>query len=346
MNKTNFGSLSIIQSWIIAHIEMVGSASPPYCNEEFKHQTALSSISDEEFSRLIETPKFTTKQRIFQVVCFFVFLGPIRILLAAVTFISGCSIINVIKFCQRRVGYESRFMKRLCLAIAQFSFFFINLGLGIVWYRTKGKMDKKARIVICNHTALIDPFITLVTTPITPVIKKEVSKIGFLTHVLENVDPIFVRRDIACGQTKMIIDRANDPVLFPVLIYPEGTISGGDYILKFRHGAFITDYTIQPIAMRYVMPFVPKGWNYYTWKKASIWQHLWSMVSMPPSFVEITYLDPISKPVEGEGDVEKLAVYAQLKISNYLGLKATDRTTHQLYEHRAQLKKLADSCAE
>lgn len=325
-----------------------GSASPPYSTRH-KEQTELTSLTDEEFKSIREDPVYTWYMKAFKVFCFIVFLGPLRIICGIIGFGICGAIVNGIMWIDMHVfnNYNLEAVKKFCRKIGRLGFYFINFGMGIVYYNVKGTFDPEARFFISNHTALIDPFVFMIFAYYTPVIKIEVHQVKFLNIILEDVvNCVYVERDKHKGQAQTIVDRANNSLCDPVLIYPEGTISGGDFMLKFHKTPFLTEYKVQPVAMRYVSPLVPNGWNMYGWKKATLWQHLWNMLSMPPSYVTLDILPAMTKAVDGEGDPEKFAAKAELAIANHLGLRATDRSSHEIYLVKSQEKAAAKAKTE
>lgn len=42
----------------------------------------------------------------------------------------------------------------------------------------------------------------------------------------------------------------------PLIIYPEGCTSNGDYLLQFKKGAFVGESSIQPLAFKYHSPYI------------------------------------------------------------------------------------------
>ena len=308
-----------------------GTSDPPF-NPKYTHQTELEDITDAEFHSVLEVPKATVPQRIFQVISFFLFFGPLRLIVGCILFFGACFIIALIRLTCNKLGLPKTTLKLLCFKIASFGFRFLFVALGIVWTRCSGSIDKDARIFVVNHVAVCDPFILLLYIPVTPVIKYEVKYVKFLEHVLENVDPIFVERNKPHGYTNIINERAaQKDKYYPVMLFPEGTIPGGDFMLTFHRGAFCSQYKVQPACIRYHTPLVPNGLCSYQWKMFSIYEHIWQMVSMPPSFITVDFLPAMTLAEDGNGDPEVLAYKAQLAMANHLGLKASNRSSNHLY---------------
>ena len=311
---------------------VLGSASPPFTHG-FNNQKKLTTLTDEEFRTIRVDPKFKWYQTLFQIVSFIVFFGYLRVVVGVLTFlVCGC-LVNVIQWTTIHV-FDSKgikYTRAFCKKVAYVGFLAFNTAMGIVYYQVHGKIDPETRIFVANHTALIDPFIFYIFAYYTPVIKGEVKKVKFLNLILDCVDAVYVDRSQHKGQSQTILERANNSECEPVLIFPEGTTAGGDFMLKFHRTPFLSDYKVQPVSIRYCMPLVPEGWNFYSWKKATLLHHLWMMMSMPPSYIRFDILPPMTKAVEGEGDVEKFATKAELALANHLGLRATDRSSSEIY---------------
>ena len=308
----------------------------PDGNEKYKKQQELTKITDEEYKDMFKVPPLKWYAIIHQIICFVVFLGPIRLLVGLVMFFICGTLIQIIRYCVRLFGLEFDTGKRFCIRIANVAFRFLLFASGIIYIKTNGQFDEEARFVISNHVSVFDSFILLLIHPMTPAIKSEVQKVNYLKYILENVDPVFVSRDQAHGHSQELLDRANDKRRFPVLTFPEGTISGSQNLLRFRKGAFLSDYKVQPITYKFLMPLVPKGWNTFVWHRFSLWRHIWNLISMPFCVIVVDFLKPIRKSVEGKGDVEQFAIAAQLQMANFLGLKAVDRTSHDLFVKKPQ----------
>ena len=317
---------------------MVGSINPVY-KEEYSHQEKLSEISDEEFHSVWGDYKYNKKQRIFQLISFFIFLTPIRIVVGILYSISYLLIDDLIFIFGRLLGFSMKQIQDFTIIIGQKLTRGTLYFLGVMWIQEKGHFHDDCRFIIANHTSILDPIILLSHCKFSPIIKSECQDVWYLKYNFATVDPMFVKRDKARGQTQELIRRANDSSRNPVLLFPEGTIPGDDYILKFHRSAFLTDHKVQPVTITYHMPFVPEGLNSYRWKRGiSIFEHFFLMACLPPSYVTIEWLEPISRQTTGKGDTETFADNAQLIMANNLGVKAITRSSNEFYRNIDQLK--------
>ena len=175
---------------------------------------------------------------------------------------------------------------------------------------------------------------------LTVVMKIEIAHNLFNRLLMEIVDPVYVDRKTSRGASQQVVERANNPKYNPVLIFPEATINNGDHLLKFHRGAFLTDKKVQPFCLTYWQPFVPKGWNQYAWTESSTLLYMFEVLSMPFTFVSVDILDPMTLPVEGQGNVEKFAEYAELVMANHLGVKAISNSSDEIFKKKKEEKEL------
>ncbi|OHS99527.1 Acyltransferase family protein [Tritrichomonas foetus] len=316
-------------------MEYLYSSSPSY-NPDFSHQTKLSDISDEEFERVWKPRKHTIYHRIYQFICFFIFLGPIRAIVGISIFVISLLTVIFIRTFQRFAHIPLKYGKRLCNRIANFGFHFILFAFGILHIKVNGKVDPETRIIIANHTALMDPFIVSCVHFVTVVMKIELSYNKYLARIFENVDPVYVDRKVSRGASQQVIEHANNFNLNPVLIFPEATINNGDHMLHFHRGAFLTPHKVQPLCIKYNQLLVPKGWNQYAWTTTDTALYIWELLSMPFTYVTVDLLPPMTLEKEGGGDPDKFAEYAQLVMANHFGVKAITRSSAEIFKTKKE----------
>lgn len=308
----------------------------PANHPELHNQTELSDITDEEFNQQWKEPHYKWYHRIYQILCFFIFLGPLRVVVAITGFLICILFVTYGRKLQLKVFKSDRkHLKGFFYSVLQISIRFLALAFGHVHIKVNGKVDPETRIVITNHTAFHDPFIVNYVLPVSVVCKQELGE-GDLKYMLDVVDPIYVRRDQPGGRTKLIIDQANNSEMNPVLIFPEGTLTNGDITLKYHKGAFLTDKKVQPILLTYHMPLVPKGWNSYAWTVNNTLAYIWECCCMPFNILTIDIL-PAMTVNDADGTPEGFAKKAQLIVSNHFGTKATTRSSDEIFRKRKDI---------
>jgi 1-acyl-sn-glycerol-3-phosphate acyltransferase len=307
----------------------------PAINDSLTEQTELSQISDEEFNYAWKERPHTWYHRAFQIFCFFLFLGPLRFLLAITIFLIIASGVCFFRAMLARLGYPPEYLRAPCLRIWLFAVRFLFFACGLVYIHKTGTVDPAARFIISNHTAMFDPFVICDVLLCRGSGKQEYRKY-FFHHILDLADPIWIDRSASTGVSQKLVESANDFKQPPVLIYPEATLNNGDVILKFHTGAFLTQYPVQMVCVRYWQAFVPQGWNSYAYTSPNFLKYLWGMVSMPFVIVTADIL-PAIHPNEGES-VHDFATRAQLMMANYMKVKAVDRSSDELFKPKAAKK--------
>jgi 1-acyl-sn-glycerol-3-phosphate acyltransferase len=128
---------------------------------------------------------------------------------------------------------------------------------------------------------------------------------------------------------QQISESIDDLTKKPLVIYPEGTMTNGTLLLKFRTGAFLTKQPIQAFAVRYWQTLVPKGWNTNAYTEPNFLLYFFGLLSLPPSVVTVELL-PVIYPKEGETP-DQLATRVQLAVANALKVKAVTRSSSHVF---------------
>jgi 1-acyl-sn-glycerol-3-phosphate acyltransferase len=298
----------------------------PLIDERWTHQARAEDISDEEFTNLCQDIQFRWYHRLYQVICFIVFLGPIRLLVFGAAGAFCISLVVAIRLIARSLGFHPDNVRTLGALIARLGFRFIFLGFGNVWLKIRGDVDGSARFIIANHVSILDAFAICLVRDVTTCIDKRWVRTFFSRTFFDNANPVYVTAR-HCGNTKGIIDRADDSSQFPVLLFHEEAQTNGHVLLQFHRGAFLTPYKVQPMLIRYWMLLVPKGWNTIASVGQSFASYLWQLASMPLFVVDIDCLPSMTMEVEGKADIDKFAKNAQIFLANHLKIKAIARSS-------------------
>lgn len=311
------------------------------CNPEYDatlpEQKNLSHISDEEIIASHNGYPSKWYHILYQVVCFIVFLGPIRLILSLIIIVDTLLFIASVRLTLNFLGFPEA-GKQFLVSIGRISLRLFLFTCGVMYIDVQGKIDYDARFVISNHVGFPDFCLAFLVRNLSVVLKKEFGDVPMIRPVIDNVNPIYVDRSASCGQSQLVINQANDPAKNPVLIFPEGTICSGDFLLKFHRSAFLTNKKVQPMIMKYNMPLVPKRWNSFHWTEISFIQYYWQLMSMPPSYATIELVPSITLDNEGKGDIEYFAKYAQLLFANKLKIKAIDGSSDIIFKNKKEEK--------
>lgn len=150
------------------------------------------------------------------------------------------------------VSYTSRFLGRALLVALGF---WRVEGCDDVDYKHEEAL--KATIV-CNHSSVADPCLLAYLYAPSFVAKTHVynlpgvGRVGAAQHAFY-IDRLHGSRFSVAGKIaerqKMVLKA--DGALPPVAIFPEGTTTNGDHLLKFRTGAFLAGAPVVPVLIRY-----------------------------------------------------------------------------------------------
>ena len=302
----------------------------PYHDDKYKNQKKLTHISDEEMRGLKNGPYFTWYHRIYQIFTFLLFLGPIRLVAMILSFVLTGAFIIISSTLMKYFNFFNDKIRHVIISIARIGLRTFLWSLGVGWIQVEGEFDEDSKFLICNHVGLLDPLIMIQIRYVIFVVKKEFTKITILKKIIDICDPFYVDRSKNCGQTAEIIKMATNKNKDQIMIFPEGTVSNGKYLLQFHKSAFLTKCKIQPIVMQFWTPLLPKGWNTFSWLSQGTFDLLWDHLSIPLSLCKIKVLDPIYPDSENES-ADSLATKAQLLMANQLGIEAIDRSSNELF---------------
>jgi 1-acyl-sn-glycerol-3-phosphate acyltransferase len=303
----------------------------PVIDEQYTHQARLLDLTDEEFAKQCRQIQFKWYHRLYQILCFILFLGPIRLLIFGFASAFCVFLVVFIRLSLRYLGFHPDLCRSLCTEIARLGFRLFFLAIGNVWIKVTGKIDFSARFVIGNHVSILDGFVIAILRNVTTVIQKNWTSNFLVRTFFDTMHPVYIGHRHR-GNTKEIIDKADDTSEPPVMIFPEEVSTNGEILLRFHPTAFLTPYKVQPMLIRYWMPFVPKGWNTIAMVRQSVGSYLWQLVSMPLFVVEVDCLQSIAMEVEGKADIETFTRNAQIIVANHLKIKAVSRSSEQVSE--------------
>ncbi|KAL4538455.1 hypothetical protein Ndes2526B_g03241 [Nannochloris sp. 'desiccata'] len=120
----------------------------------------------------------------------------------------------------------------------------------------------------------------------------------------------------------------------PMLLFPEGTTTNGQYMLHFRTGAFLAGAPLQPVIIRYnVGRFSP------AWETITAPRHIFLLLCNPWHSVTCFEL-PVHVPTEEEREDPRVyAANVRRTMMSFSGLKDTSLTYEDKMQYVATLKK-------
>lgn len=203
-----------------------------------------------------------------------------------------------------------------------------------IWVNIQGTQDSEATVLVAApHSSFFDS-VLLVVTSASVVAKREIADNPVLASIGNLFQVIWVRRKAADSRkatAHQIISRAKSPGWRPLLVFPEGTTTNGNILLKFRDGAFLSGAPIQPVAIHWGNTYNTVTWT-YTQNLTAVSLALLTL-STPVTSLTITFL-PTIKPSNHEYDDpaaiaertrQALAQHLDLPLSTLSNKDAFDR---------------------
>jgi 1-acyl-sn-glycerol-3-phosphate acyltransferase len=132
-----------------------------------------------------------------------------------------------------------------------------SMGLQLDVY---GTPTKEPALIVCKHISYVDPIVVLLHVEAQVVAKAEVKQwplVGFGAHL---VGTIFVKREEKSSRQETA-DTIKIALMNKesILVFPEGTTTGGPGTLPFKPRSFSTAHhagiPVQPVAIYYDSPF-------------------------------------------------------------------------------------------
>ena len=111
----------------------------------------------------------------------------------------------------------------------------------------------QAKIIVGNHTTLMDVFWMMYWFMPSAVAKASVAKYPIIGNLCRLLGVIFVHRDDPDSRHKTaeaIMVRTKCEGARPLLIFPEGTCTNGTCLIMFKVGAFRPGVPVQPVVMQ------------------------------------------------------------------------------------------------
>ncbi|KAH0794585.1 Acyltransferase family protein [Histomonas meleagridis] len=303
--------------------------APPE-NPQLHHQTELVPRNDEQYAAMHLPVKYSKKDRLVQVLLFIFGGGWIR----AIFLLIASLIAIILESPFYLIDYMPSFIRnhfyQYQVIVARIFVRLMLFGVGVFKINVKGKPHKDARNLIYNHTSITDGPLIFVYKPFTMVMKSGVKSVPYFGKLFSSVNTCFVDRSATHGNSHFLVKCMEDHNLPPIAIAPEGTISNGSALFKFRTGGFIANEMIQPVTLQYHMYFSYCGAT-INWLSDSLFDFLWQVLCCPLITCDLTFHDPITvEQMKGKTPAEK-AVEAELIMANYLGVLAGDRTSHEIF---------------
>ncbi|XP_059651494.1 lysophospholipid acyltransferase LPEAT2 [Cornus florida] len=181
---------------------------------------------------------------------------------------------------------------RICTRCILFCF-------GYHWIKRKGRPAPRetAPIVVSNHVSYIEPIFFFYELFPTIVASESHDTMPFVGTIIRAMQVIYVNRFSPSSRKQAVSDikRKASCNRYPrLLLFPEGTTTNGRVIISFQLGAFIPNYPIQPVIVRYPHVHFDQSWGHVALGKL-----LFRMFMQFHNFMEVEYL-PVVFPLENQ----------------------------------------------
>ncbi|KAL0242902.1 hypothetical protein GEMRC1_005465 [Eukaryota sp. GEM-RC1] len=166
---------------------------------------------------------------------------------------------------------------------------------GVIKYHGNLPRHRPNQIYICNHTTMLDLVLLCQHQAFAVVGQQHQGWVGFIQNsFLSALGCIwFERTDIDDRQVvaRRIKRHLCDPYATPLLVFPEGTCVGNDFIVQFKKGVFELGATVVPIGIKYNEIFVDAYWNS---KQQSFLSHFIHFLTSWAVVADVYYLEATS----------------------------------------------------
>jgi 1-acyl-sn-glycerol-3-phosphate acyltransferase len=298
-----------------------------------KNQTELTDIDDDTYHKGYTAHSSTTADRIIQIIFFLVFFGWLRFILFLISAITMFIVlIPLALLCDSETG------RLLYYPFAAWygRHFFFPFGaacLGIYRIRWHGVRDARARCLVYNHVSLLDGPFVYTGSQFTIVVHAGIQKLPIIGRALKGAAALFIDRAKSEGNAQILADAMNNLGCLPLAVAPEAKISSGEYLFRFRTGAFLTDQPIQPMTIRYTH-FLPWAGISPNALPESDFEWFWMCFCCPGAVCDVTYLETVTTEQMAGKSPRERADMVQLIMANELGTLASSRSSHEIFPRK------------
>jgi 1-acyl-sn-glycerol-3-phosphate acyltransferase len=272
----------------------------------------------------------TITDRIIQVCFFVIFFGWLRLILFVINAIIGLLVLLPLALFYAYDRTRVVYYPFVAWFLRNFCFPFAAACLSIYRIRWHGKPDCRTRCFIYNHTCFLDGPLVYTGSQFTIVITAGILKLPIVGKAMRAVESLFIDRRKTEGNSKIVCDAIANPYLRPLAVAPEAKISKGDYLFRFRTGAFLTDDPVQPMTIRYTS-FLPIAGISPAAVLNNDLEWFWMCFCSPGAICDITYLDLLPREqLTGKSPRER-ADMVQVIMANALGTLASARSSHEIF---------------
>ncbi|KAJ3438978.1 lysophosphatidylcholine acyltransferase [Anaeramoeba flamelloides] len=289
-----------------------------------------------------------TKKRLFLMILSFILtLGPIRFIIVILLHLICLIFMQIMVIGTKPQKPYSNFRKRLIEIVTQFlcrlaCFFYGYVHIKFVGEKNykNWKKNRNERIIISNHSSLLDMEVILSFITGGFVAKESVRHMPFIGNINKCLQGLFIDRTKKNSWVfEEIKKRGEIPGLFPLVIFPEGTTSNNKCLLSFKVGAFSAGMPVQPIIIKYKacfpLSFLDLTDTYYHPLVVCM-----SQFCNLYNSIEMTFMDPIVPNSEEKKNPKLYSQSVQKKMNEVSQLPIINSRFRDSLEYREIIKKI------
>ncbi|KAF5901907.1 lysophospholipid acyltransferase LPCAT4, partial [Clarias magur] len=204
----------------------------------------------------------------------------------------------------------------------------VFFSMGFFWIKVKGRQatQKEAPVLaVAPHSSFLDMLVISMAGLPMVVSRSENANLPIVGALLEFNQSLLVSRKDPESRKKcvsQIKERLTSNGYWPqMLMFPEGTTTNGQVLIKFKPGAFLAGVPVQPVLLHYPNKIDTVRW---TWKGASWLDCFWYTSAQLYSNVTVEFLPVYTPSQEEKENPELFADNVQKLMANVLGVPATD----------------------
>lgn len=213
---------------------------------------------------------------------------------------------------------SGRFLSRVMLFI--FGFYWIRETSQIdVDDVVDGKLDSESEskdlseeserpgVIISNHVSYLDILYNMSSYFPSFVAKRSVAKLPLVGLISKCLGCVYVQRESRSSDFKGVSGIVNERIREahqdksapPMMLFPEGTTTNGEYLLPFKTGAFLAGAPVLPVILRYPFQRLSPAWE----SIAGV-RHVFLLLCQFVNYMEVKKL-PVYYPSQQEKDDPK-----------------------------------------
>ncbi|MFT7814676.1 lysophospholipid acyltransferase LPCAT4 isoform X2 [Arapaima gigas] len=260
-----------------------------------------------------------------------VVLFPLRVALAALLFLVMWPVaklrlagLSPEERAQPVRGWRRWLLHPIVLLLSRAIFF----SLGFVWVKVKGHQAGRKEaplLAVAPHSSFLDMLILCVTGLPTVVSRSENTSLPVIGALLEFNQSLLVSRKDPESRRRcaaQLSERLQSNDRWPqVLLFPEGTTTNGQALIKFKHGGFAPGVPVQPVLLHYPNKLDTVRW---TWKGTSWVEALWYTTSQLYTNITVEFLPVYTPSADEKTNPTLYADNVQKLMARRLGVPATD----------------------